>query len=156
MKFELYNTTNKVKTVPKYRYNGVYMLKPYGTVDIEEFTTSFFKPYSKIGVVVRAKIETVESSEAEKSIGEEQKADEENETKEVVKEVKVEDVSIKEDISVETESEEPVVVTTAYSEDELYEKNMKELKEIASSMNLDITDTRKKDVLVKAILDAQN
>ena len=50
---ELYNMTNDIKRVPRYRYTGEYVLKPKGSVPIHEEHAYFYKPYAQIGVVVR-------------------------------------------------------------------------------------------------------
>lgn len=50
---ELYNTTNDVKRIPKYKYNGKFVIPPHGSVRIEDEQAYFFKPYARIGIVVR-------------------------------------------------------------------------------------------------------
>ena len=50
---ELYNTTNDVKRIPKYKYNGKYVIPPHGSVKIDEEQAYFFKPYARVGIVVR-------------------------------------------------------------------------------------------------------
>jgi hypothetical protein len=52
---ELYNTTDRVRRVPKYHYAGEFVLKPRSAVDIEDFMADFYKPWGRIGIVVRVR-----------------------------------------------------------------------------------------------------
>lgn len=52
---ELYNTTKDTKRIPKFNYNGKYVIKPHEAVDIQDDQAFFFKPYAKAGIVVRCK-----------------------------------------------------------------------------------------------------
>lgn len=170
MSLELYNMTKDTKTVPKFRYNGKYVIPSHGTVDINEDTAFFFKPYASIGIVVRQK--QVEDSTSFESIDvEEVKAEPieeetlEKVTVEEVKEEEVEDTS--EEIVEATESVEEVKteeiaeevssesVDSVYSEEELSTKNYKSLKKIATDLGLETDGVNKKADLISLIIGSQ-
>lgn len=64
-KVELCNVSKYIRKIPKYRYNGSYVLQPGESVVIERDKINFFKPYAAIGIVVRniAPVEEVEKEE---------------------------------------------------------------------------------------------
>lgn len=64
-KVELCNVSKYIRKIPKYRYNGSYVLQPGESVVIERDKINFFKPYAAIGIVVRniAPVEEVEKKE---------------------------------------------------------------------------------------------
>lgn len=62
---ELYNTTNDVKRIPKYKYNGKYIIPPHGSVRIEDEQAYFFKPYARVGIVIRKPMGQVKVIEPE-------------------------------------------------------------------------------------------
>ena len=137
---ELFNINKYPIEVPKFNYNGKYVIPGKSYVDIEEDTASFFKPYSVIGAVVRAKIAV-------------------NEVKEEVKEEIVETSPIVDDVPVTLIEEEKkpeiyntVEVEPLHTEESLRYKGLFELREIAESMGIEV-NTRKKEDIRKMILD---
>ena len=165
MKMELYNTSSKVRVIPKYRYNGKYSLQPRQSVEIEDYMTMFFKPYSKVGVVVRVKrdCETYKSDESSvqevvvdtenkdfiHTVTEESTDSSDNVTVESDISDNSEDTEDTEDISVSETSDEEV----KYTEESLSAMTVKELKVIAESLGVVIEDGRRKDPIVKGILE---
>ena len=169
MSLELYNTTDKIKSVPKFRYNGKYTLRPFEAVGIEEYMTDFFAPYAKIGVVVRSipvvnnetsdditegVVENAVSDEAaiepvEEAV--EDKTDDVSDT--LVEEVKDEPTEEVTDATEETPEEEEVSEEkSGYTREELSLMTMKDLRELAASMDIDVSDIRRKDPLIDAII----
>ena len=141
---ELYNTTKEVKSIPKYRYNGTYTLMPYKAVDIEEEQAYFFKPYSRIGVVVRCKA----NRGAEPSVVVEEVASEPDladEVSETVFEAPDEEV-------VEAVEE---VSQTVFTEEDFVDKSLSELKDMAESIGLDASDCRRKNQVIELIKNSQ-
>ena len=141
---ELYNTTKEVKSIPKYRYNGTYTLMPYKSVDIEEEQAYFFKPYSRIGVVVRCKA----NRGAEPSVVVEEVASEPDladEVSETVFEAPDEEV-------VEAVEE---VSQTVFTEEDFVDKSLSELKDMAESIGLDASDCRRKNQVIELIKNSQ-
>ena len=167
MSLELYNTTNKVKIVPKYRYNGKHVLQPFGSVDIEDYTAEFFAPYTRIGVVVRAKSNGIVEEKKEELVDEikkEEKEDSVEPKKEGITEDKVEiqpqipEDEIKED-KVEEIKEETIEdavkensVEDTLSREDLQSMTMKDLRELAEKKGIDVSEIKRKDPLVDAIL----
>lgn len=138
MSLELYNTTNKTKIVPKYRYNGKYKLEPYQSVDIEDFAAKFFEPWQKIGVVVRVKKDSITEIKQEEII------------EPVIEPIKVDVV---EEPIIEHDSVEAVEDTKiSYTSEELQLKSLKELKEIAEGLGIELEDARKKTSVIDAII----
>ena len=153
---ELYNTTNRVRRIPKYRYNGVYILNPKSSVDIEEFAAKFFEPWRKVGVVVRVKAEQVKTKVSEDNAS--KAVEESNQVENKPDEVKGDNL-IESEASEEIAQEFDKVVETAsddkemeYTSEYLSELGLKELKEIATSLGLELGDARKKAVVIEAIL----
>ena len=195
MKLELYNTTDRVKTIPRFRYNGKYVLQPHQSVDIESYMTSFFKPYSKVGIVVRVKstddvrdfeelvngskedstpalrteyvtdpISVIEdgalkseiiSTEEHSIIDDEESEKIDDGEHEKVEEI-IEDGTEIVDEAIDDSGHESMIVETSeavkYTEEELQEKPIKELKEIAISMGITIEDARRKAPIIESIL----
>ena len=175
MSFELYNKSNKIKELPKYNYNGKFKLKPQQTYGIKDYMVAFYKPYAKVGVIVRRSVSDdvldVEP-EVKKILEESEKKPEptpvvessiEDKTVEVTAEetedkdrVSVETVKEVEDINkapeVETEKED----VKKYTEEEIKGMKINDIKSILDDMNIDYSSVPyKKDAYVKALLDAQ-
>lgn len=138
---ELFNINRYPIEVPKFNYDGKYTIPGRSFVDIEEDTAAFFKPYSVIGAVVRAKVVP-------------------NKVEEVVKEV-VEASPVVDDVPVTFIEEEKKPVSgeveevdkePLYTEESLRYKGLYELREIAESMGIEV-NTRKKEDIRKMILD---
>lgn len=154
---ELFNTTNKVRRIPKYRYNGVFILNPKSSVDIEEFAAKFFEPWRRVGVVVRVKTEKVEeisNTDEEISSGEyvSEETDDilDQETLQGESSDKEDEITETKEIS-NTDEKEP-----EYTPEYLSELSLKELKDIAISLGIELGDARKKAVVVEAILNKKN
>lgn len=159
---ELYNTTDRVRIVPKYNYAGKYTLNPHSCVDIEDFSAKFFEPWRRVGVVVRAKIS--KASEPVHVVEEELKD---------VEETKVEDIKVEEEsTSVETEdvaevtesvedvptelTEDSDLVKRVYTKEELLDMNVKDLKDLAASLGIEIAeDVRRRAPIADEILKNQ-
>lgn len=175
MGLELFNKTSRIKELPKYNYNGKFKLGPNGTYPIKDYMIAFYKPYERIGVIIR------HSQSAEEII--------EKEVKQVLEEVRKEEQSVVEEpvpvvkepspVIIEKENPEPVVepapvveehkveeikaddinvdvVTTKYTEDTLNELKMDELKNILIGLGIDPQTIKYRKVeYVQAILDAQ-
>ena len=56
---ELYNRSRYTAKVPRYRYNGQYVIKPGESQVIEDDQAPFFRPYSRIGVIIRRSNATI-------------------------------------------------------------------------------------------------
>lgn len=129
MKAELVNFSNTTHKIPRFNYNGEYILKPGEAVPIEDEQGFFFKPYAVLGIGVRAVVdkEEKEDSEITKGIGEE--------TKEEIKEETVEETQ---EIPEEKEDkEETKTENLEYSAEELSGKTMAELRAIISEKGLE-------------------
>lgn len=174
---EIYNTTNRVRRVPKFRYAGQYTIPPKSAIDIEDYMADFYKPWASIGVVVRMKagknpapIESKPASDAV-SFTENDKSGTIANTVPITQEVKIigkektEPVTEVIEESVEQKTEETVEgdakqeveefvknEEVSYTMDGLLEKGMQELKEIAASLNVVPEDTRKKSSYAEAIM----
>lgn len=150
MKLELYNTTERVKTVPKYRYAGKFVIPAKGSVDIEDYMADFFAPYARVGIVVRVKKtaeQNTEQVQVEKPVEvKEPESTKVEEKKEVVEE------KVKDTLDKTEEKSEDVSDKEGYTKESLNEKNMRELRDIASGLGIDISEVRKKDSLIDAIL----
>lgn len=146
---ELFNVNNYSITVPKFNYEGRYLLPGKGFVEIEEDTADFFKPYSVIGAVVRKKVtkEEIKEEVEEVPVVQTVREDVEVETSPIVDDVPVAypKIELEEDV-VEEGIEEP-----EYTEESLRFKSLYELKEIADSMGIEV-NTRKKEDIRKIIL----
>lgn len=155
MEMELYNTTDKTKVLPKFNYEGKMTMKPHESKKIEDYMGSFYKPYAKIGIVVRpiTRMGTFKPSDVvEKEVKKVVEDAKEIKVAEIIKEPeivevpeeKTEDVvetvepveEVKEETEVEDAVEEPVVEeiseiaeTTEESEPEVVEETSKKLSE---------------------------
>lgn len=156
MKLELYNTTERVKTVPKYRYTGKFVIPAKGSVDIEEYMTEFFAPYSKIGVVVRVKNidETADKVKVEETVVEPKVEEVKVEKVEEIKSEKVEEPKVEEVVETELK-EESVKEDDKYTREDLSEKTVRELRDIAAELKIDVSDIRRKDDIINAIVDVK-
>lgn len=169
---EIYNTTNRVRKVPKFRYAGQYTILPKSAIDIEDYMADFYKPWARIGVVVRMKagknpapIESKLASDAV-SFTENDKSGTPVNTVPITQEVKIigeektEPVAGTAEETVEESAEQEVQKAEesaeskeiSYTMDALIEKGMQELKEIAASLNVVPEDTRKKSSYAEAII----
>lgn len=146
-KVELCNVSKYIRKIPKYRYNGSYVLQPGESVVIERDKINFFKPYAAIGIVVR-NIAPVE--EVEKEVISERPLEEEKivNTVEVVEEIKeepvVETVEVtQEEIVIEEPEKEEVrekikeeTVKETPDLSKLEDMNLNQLKEMAKSLGI--------------------
>lgn len=169
---ELYNMTNEVRRVPKYRYNGEYVLQPKESVEIHEEHAYFFKPYSQIGVVVRVgvnkksnqQILDINPEEITTNTKESEKPEEHVEKQ--VEETPIEGKDDKEITEETTEktTEETTEETTEKSDNNTYEEiknnvdnmSMSELRDTATKMGIYIKGVRKKEDIKELILNKIN
>lgn len=163
---ELYNMTSEIRRIPMFRYNGKYELQPFESVDIEDSTAYFFKPYARVGVVVRCK-KVAPAVEAEKRDSDVLKSSEDLQ-KELKQGEQVSDNSVtheqanavpqlsegvKEPVSGEIKVEQHSIdANKIYTETELENMGLNELKEIAASMNLVEAVDMKKKADVRALI----
>lgn len=161
---ELYNMTNDIKRVPRYRYTGEYVLKPKGSVPIHEEHAYFYKPYAQIGVVVRVskssmpeqQVLDIKSENTPKS-NEKHTVDKVNNTDDLTQDnnaitetKKTEETSKKSEDNLELNAE------SGLSEDELAEiedMSISELRDKATNMGINIKGIRKKEEIKNLILD---
>lgn len=138
MKSELVNFSNTTHKIPRFNYNGEYILKPGEAVPIEDEQGFFFKPYAVLGIGVRAVVdkEEKEDSEITKGIGEETK---EESVKESVEETP--------EIPKEEEKEETKTENLEYSAEELSGKTMAELRAIISEKGLEGNSNSKQGLI---------
>ena len=159
---ELYNMTSEIKRVPKFRYNGKYILQPFESVDIEDSMAYFFKPYARVGVVVRCK-KVAPAVEAERrdsdavkvsSISESGLTQEQKVNSEPVKPVQEISAAQEQPTQIVNPAEQSVKVDVnkVYTEAELENMGLNELKEIAASMNLAEAADMKKKADVRALI----
>ena len=157
---ELYNTTNDVKRIPKYKYNGKFVIPSHGSVKIEDEQAYFFKPYAKVGIVIRKLVEDSNIEEAD-SIKDSDDSMEEG--------TDMEEIAIASDIDNESDSESgmeeifSVVLETEddkeeedsndiygletlnkYTEGGLKDMSIGQLREVAKELGVDISGIRKK------------
>lgn len=161
---ELYNMTNDIKRVPRYRYTGEYVLKPKGSVPIHEEHAYFYKPYAQIGVVVRVskssmpeqQVLDIKSENTPKST-EKHTVDKVNNTNDlaqdnnaIIETKKTEEINKKSEDNLELNAE------SGLSEDELAEiedMSISELRDKATNMGINIKGIRKKEEIKNLILD---
>lgn len=161
---ELYNMTNDIKRVPRYRYTGEYVLKPKGSVPIHEEHAYFYKPYAQIGVVVRVskssmpeqQVLDIKSENTPKST-EKHTVDKVNNTDDlaqdnnaIIETKKTEEINKKSEDNLELNAE------SGLSEDELAEiedMSISELRDKATNMGINIKGIRKKEEIKNLILD---
>ena len=165
---ELYNMTNEVRRVPKYRYNGEYVLQPKESVEIHEEHAYFFKPYSQIGVVVRVGVNKksnqqvldINPEEITPNTKESEKPEEHVEKQ--VEETPIEGKDDKE-ITEET-TEKTTEEITEKTDNNTYEEiknnvdnmSMSELRDTATKMGIYIKGVRKKEDIKELILNKIN
>lgn len=175
---ELYNMTNDIKRVPRYRYTGEYVLKPKGSVPIHEEHAYFYKPYAQIGVVVRVskssmpeqQVLDIKSENTPKS-SEEPAVDKVNNTDDLAQDNNtITDITDITDITETKETEETnqksegnlelnnleLNAESGLSEDELAEiedMSISELRDKATNMGINIKGIRKKEEIKNLILD---
>lgn len=165
MSLELFNKTNKIKELPKYNYNGKFKLHPNATYPIKDYMEAFYKPFEKVGVVVRRNIvQVVDEVEPEvqkilnEKVGEAPTLpalQDEEPTPEPVKEEIPEEVPV-EEVADEPVKEEPKEKVKKYTEDELKEMKMNEIKSLLEKAGVEVGKiTYKKDEYIKALLEAQ-
>lgn len=169
MGLELFNKTSRVKELPKYNYNGKIKLGPNGTFPIQDYMRPFYKPFEKIGVIVRrsAVIEEVEP-EVQKILSEsvpETFIPEDNKKIEVpIKEENVESLveesqtpEVNEDKgSTEETIEEKDPERKIYTEEELKEIKIDDMKVILDGLGVNYKEfPNKRAAFVEAILNAQ-
>ena len=154
-KVELCNVSKYIRKIPKYRYNGSYVLKPGESVVIERDKINFFKPYAAIGIVVRNIVPVKEEKEVEKevvtfgyaeAISEKPVEKVETTTTVAVAEEKVEEPVVEvvdvpqEEIvveePVEEEKEEVEEVKDVPDLSKLEDMNLNQLKEMAKSLGI--------------------
>ena len=170
MSLELINISGKTRIVPKYRYNGKVTLKPKETFPIEDYMTSFFTPYSRIGVVIRKATESNDLEDIKKSMEngnskEIKKAEEINELKEDKKE---ENKDAKNDENTEKKEENKDEKKEEVKEDKKEDTGVKykagdllsmsigKLRNIAESLGIDTVDMKRKSQISDAIIAKQN
>lgn len=174
MALELYNSTRRIKEVPKFNYTGKLVLKPTEVYGIEDYMYTFYKPYERIGVIIRNSPKQ-EEVQIEKEVEEVINASVEQDQKEQVEEPKelgVEDrfeggleteqpkseqVEQVEEVQKDVETvevREETVSNGKYTKKQLNDMKMEELKEIIDKLGIK-APKYKKDAYVKAILDAQ-
>lgn len=167
MNVELYNKTAMVKEVPKYGYNGKIKINPGETHPIKDYMIAFYRPYAKIGVVVRGVLnkedaETVvtpdvEDVEVNNQITEHvvEEASESHDESDGTVEGNNGTVEVVSE-SAEEVIEEEAVTTVKYLEKDLLELKLDELKKIAKEIGADVDDSvRKKATVIEAILKKQ-
>ena len=165
---ELYNMTNEVRRVPKYRYNGEYVLQPKESVEIHEEHAYFFKPYSQIGVVVRVGVNKKSNQqvldinpEEVATNTEESEKESEKPEEQVEKQVKETPIEGKDDKEI---TEETTEETTEKTDNNTYEEirnnvdnmSMSELRDTATKMGIYIKGVRKKEDIKELILNKIN
>lgn len=178
---ELYNTTDRVRRVPKFHYAGQYTIKPKTAIDIEDYMADFYKPWARVGLVVRVRSKNNPKPDESKNVNDAITFDEKDHTghsgttapvtQETVvigaeKTESIEDKESKENIVDETAQNESIESTSeidgnieeetpnkpTYTLEGLQEMGMQELKEIAASLNVVPEDTRKKLSYAEAIM----
>lgn len=167
MKVELYNNTNRVKEVPKFNYEGKVRILPEGIYPIQDYMIPFYRPFAKVGVIVRAcaiqdeiekevadqlsKGDEVEKKTiTDKSITQEKsEVDNEGKKEEIIPDEVVKPV---ENITAQTEESKKI-----YTESELQDFKVAELKEIAKNLGIELEDDlRKRAPYIEAILAKQS
>ena len=154
-KVELYNTSKYVRRIPKYRYNGSYILQPGDSVIIDRDKASFFKPYSSIGVVVRSKVD-LEELKGEKDIISQEKIEK---TKEIKKDVEETKDTI-EKVVTDTGKEENVVEGTLKDDigkdridlSKLDSMGLNQLKDMAKSLGIEEASSMRKKADIRDLI----
>lgn len=161
---ELYNMTNDIKRVPRYRYTGEYVLKPKGSVPIHEEHAYFYKPYAQIGVVVRVskssmpeqQVLDIKSENTPKST-EKHTVDKVNNTDDLTQDnIAITEMKKTEETNEKNEDNLELNAESGLSEDELAEiedMSISELRDKATNMGINIKGIRKKEEIKNLILD---
>lgn len=165
MKVELYNNTDRVKEVPKFNYEGKVRINPEGVYPIQDYMIPFYRPYARIGIIIRA---CAIQDEIEKEVASQLSAEKSEPEKVEVKKVQeVEEKKEKEEeesVPIQEEnSEESKEVTVEekpqrkiYTELELQDYRVAELKEISENIGIILEgDIKKKAPYIEAILAKQ-
>lgn len=169
MGLELFNKTSRVKELPKYNYNGKFKLGPNMTYPIKDYMIPFYKPFERVGVIVRRSASVAEPVEPEvqKILSENVVEDEKPEVVQDLKETVVEEPSdtvaeVVEEVKVESSTEVPQEETTQesdkkiYTEEELREIKIEDMKVILDGYGVDYKSfPNKRATFVEAILNAQ-
>lgn len=160
MKVELYNNTDRVKEVPKFNYEGKVRINPEGVYPIQDYMIPFYRPYARIGVIIRAydvqdEIEKEVASQLSAEKSELEKVQEVEEKKEKEEEAsvstQVENIEKKEETPVEEKPQRKI-----YTELELQDYRVAELKEISENMGIILEgEIKKKAPYIEAILAKQ-
>jgi hypothetical protein len=140
MKLELYNISGHERKVPYYNYGGYMLLKPEGTFSIEPEQADFYKPYARVGIVVRQAVSDVE--EEFDSVEEIHVENTEDTKVENTEDTKVEENE--ESNKLHSEGEDIPIVYTA---DMLEGKSFDELKGIKDSLGIEGTSNSKKGLI---------
>lgn len=153
-KVELCNVSKYIRKIPKYRYNGSYILKPGESVVIERDKINFFKPYSAIGIVVRNIVTKVEKEVIEsKEVISNESVDDDKLTE--TTESHVEKVSVEEPVG---ELKEEIVedikeeVKDVPDLSKLDSMNLNQLKEMAKGIGLKEAASMRKKVDVRNLI----
>lgn len=160
MKVELYNNTDRVKEVPKFNYEGKVRINPEGVYPIQDYMIPFYRPYARIGIIIRAcaiqdEIEKEVASQLSAEKSEPEKVQEVEEKKEKEEEVsvltQVENLEKTEEVPVEEKPQRKI-----YTELELQDYRVAELKEISENMGIILEgEIKKKAPYIEAILAKQ-
>ena len=163
---ELYNMTNDIKRVPRYRYTGEYVLKPKGSVPIHEEHAYFYKPYAQIGVVVRVskssmpeqQVLDIKSENTPKS-NEKHTVDKVNNTDDLTQDNKaITETKEIEETDKKSEDNLELNAESGLSEDELAEiedMSISELRDKATNMGINIKGIRKKEEIKNLIINQE-
>ena len=153
-KVELCNVSKYIRKIPKYRYNGSYILKPGESVVIERDKINFFKPYAAIGIVVRNIVTKVEKEVIEsKEVISNESVDDDKLTE--TTESHVEKVSVEEPVG---ELKEEIVedikeeVKDVPDLSKLDSMNLNQLKEMAKGIGLKEAASMRKKVDVRNLI----
>lgn len=164
MRVELYNTTNQIKRIPRYRYNGKYVFEPHQSYEIDSEQAYFFKPYARIGIVIRSIVNSKSSEDVVKLRVDSSKEINKSGISGVQEKVDIGVSDKKEDVPVKIEEEkssEPTADSSSenkdvkYTEDSLEDRSIEELRNIASSLGIDASKIKRKDYIRKKIIKNQ-
>ena len=135
MGIELYNKTRKIKEIPKYNYNGKFKLGPGKSYGISDYMVPFYKPFERIGIIIRNNITEVGSDPVEPEVKKVLEEFNENKGADVKsapdkKEDKIQETSSNEKI----EGSDKV---KKYSNEEIESMNIDEMKAVLDSFGVD-------------------
>lgn len=157
MGLELFNKTNRIKDVPKFNYNGRIKLGPGKSYPIRDYMMTFYKPYERIGVIVRNSV-SVETTSIEPEVKkvldiiEDEKKLNKAEDK-IIEQVSKLGESDKETIDAAGNSKEEAIQDIELTKETLDEMKMNDLKKIMEEKGIPVPEKYKKEEYVKAILD---